>query len=529
MELRICVFELFLFHFIFTGFISAQNYDSAVKIFSNTILKDELRSHVFKLASPEFEGRETSKTGQRRAAAYIAEQFFIKGVASFYDTSYFQRFPLMISSPDSSSLVIGGKTYKFMRDFYFLPGFQDTVIRGNEICYAGFGISDDKTDEFKNSGAEDRIAVIFAGEPYDREKKRYFISGDTNPSAWSFNRQMKPLNAQRHGVTALLVITDSIEKKVREMKHYIESPMFTLSDGRTDRPVRIPVLFISEEIASDIFAMNGSDLKKVFDKANKGKSKPMLIKSIITIYVRRKKENTSSENIAGFIRGNGKPEEVILITAHYDHLGKDGNEIYYGADDDASGTAAVIEIAEAFAIAKKNGFTPERSILFMPVAGEEKGLLGSGYYTRNPLFPLNKTVADLNIDMIGRMDAAHDGNPDYVYIIGSDKLSTELHKINEEANKKSVNIALDYTYNSPDDPNRFYYRSDHYNFAKYDIPVIFYFTGVHADYHKPTDTPDKIHFEKMEKITRLIFYTAWELANREERIKVDVVNVFEKY
>jgi Zn-dependent M28 family amino/carboxypeptidase len=157
----------------------------------------------------------------------------------------------------------------------------------------------------------------------------------------------------------------------------------------------------------------------------------------------------------------------------------------------------------------------------MTVTGEEKGLLGSEYYTNYPAFPLANTVANLNIDMVGRIDPAHEGNPNYIYLIGSDKLSSELHNISEEANRKFTNLQLDYKYNDPNDPNRFYYRSDHYNFAKHKIPVIFYFNGTHADYHQPGDDVEKINFTKMEKIGRLIFHTAWEVANRDQRIKVD--------
>ena len=195
--------------------------------------------------------------------------------------------------------------------------------------------------------------------------------------------------------------------------------------------------------------------------------------------------------------------------------------IFNGADDDGSGTVAVIALAEAFAKAKKEGFGPRRSILFMTVAGEEKGLLGSSYYVEHPEFPLINTVCDLNIDMIGRIDEKHKNNPNYIYLIGSDKLSSDLHSISENVNKTYSNLELDYTYNDEKDKNRFYYRSDHYNFAKKNIPVIFYFNGVHEDYHKETDDVEKINFEKIEKISRFIFFTTWQLANRNERIKVD--------
>ena len=236
------------------------------------------------------------------------------------------------------------------------------------------------------------------------------------------------------------------------------------------------------------------------------------------IFGNRKK--IKGENVLGYIEGTDLKEEVIIIKAHYDHLGKHDSLIFNGADDDASGTVAALEIAEAFMLAKKEGKGPRRSILIMTVSGEEKGLLGSKYYTDHPVYPLEKTIANLNIDMIGRI-GDFKKNPNYVYLIGSDMLSQELHDISEDINKKHVGLELDYTFNKEDDPNRYYYRSDHYNFAKNNIPVIFYFNGIHEDYHKPTDTIEKINFKKIQKITHLIFLTAWELANRKERIVVD--------
>ena len=233
-----------------------------------------------------------------------------------------------------------------------------------------------------------------------------------------------------------------------------------------------------------------------------------------------RKNIIKGENVLGYIEGTDLKEELIIITAHYDHLGKHDSLIFNGADDDASGTVAALEIAEAFMLAKKEGYGPRRSVLIMPVSGEEKGLLGSKYYTDNPIYPLEKTVANLNIDMIGRIGDFHT-DPNYVYLIGSNMLSTELHNISEQINKKYIELDLDYTFNKEDDPNRYYYRSDHYNFAKNNIPVIFYFNGIHQDYHKPTDTIEKINFEKIEKIARLIFLTAWEIANIDNRIELD--------
>lgn len=229
-----------------------------------------------------------------------------------------------------------------------------------------------------------------------------------------------------------------------------------------------------------------------------------------------------TENVLAYIKGSSMPEEILVISSHYDHVGVDdeGN-IYNGADDDGSGTVAILEIAEAFKKAQEDGFTPKRSVLFLNVTGEEKGLVGSKFYSENPVFPLANTVANLNIDMIGRIGEGMESAGDYVYLIGSDKLSTELHELSEEVNAKYLNMNLDYTYNDENDPNRFYYRSDHYNFAKHDIPIIFYFNGVHEDYHRPTDTPDKIEYDLLAKRAKLIFLTAWEVANRDERPFVD--------
>jgi Zn-dependent M28 family amino/carboxypeptidase len=229
-----------------------------------------------------------------------------------------------------------------------------------------------------------------------------------------------------------------------------------------------------------------------------------------------------SENVVSMIKGSEKPEEYIVISGHLDHEGIKNGEVYNGADDDGSGTVSILEIAQAFKKAQLEGNGPKRSIVFLHVTGEEKGLLGSEYYTDNPIFPLTQTVADLNIDMIGRSDPKRkEGSPNYVYLIGSDKLSTELHELSEAVNKKYVNIELDYTYNDENDPNRFYYRSDHYNFAKHNVPIIFYFNGTHDDYHKPSDTPDKIEYELMANRAKLVFYTAWELANIPNRIVAD--------
>ena len=224
-------------------------------------------------------------------------------------------------------------------------------------------------------------------------------------------------------------------------------------------------------------------------------------------------------NILGFLPGKSKPDEVIVISAHYDHIGINKNgDINYGADDDGSGTAAVLELAEAFTKARKEGNGPERSVLFVLFTGEEKGLIGSKYYTDfEPIIPLAKIVCNLNIDMIGRKDNKHKTD-EYIYLIGADKISKDLDGISKAVNKEKLRFEIDYTYNNEKDPNRFYYRSDHYNFAKHNIPIIFFFTGVHEDYHNPGDDIEKILFPKYSKISQYIFCIAWEAANRPKRL-----------
>ena len=227
----------------------------------------------------------------------------------------------------------------------------------------------------------------------------------------------------------------------------------------------------------------------------------------------------ATENVLGLVEGTDKKEEFVVVSAHYDHIGTKNGTIYNGADDDGSGTVAMMGIAKAFAKAKKEGHPSRRSILFIAFTGEEQGLLGSSYYTSNPLIPLKNIICDLNIDMVGRIDREHRKNHDYLYLVGSDRLSKDLHNLSEITNKSTLNLKLDYKYNVESDELKLYYRSDHFNFAQYKIPIIFYTSGLHQDYHESTDDLEKIDFDILQKRTQLIFHTAWEIANREEGLK----------
>jgi len=506
--------------------VSNGEEDTVAIKYSKTITKEDLSRHLHILASDEYEGRETGMEGQKKAAKYISEHYAKIGIpplpsAVETDSNYYQEFPLILQSPYGTEISVNNIKYEFLKDFYYFSGFNDTNIVRNNVVFLGYGISDKNYDDYKNVDVSGKIVLIFNGEPYNKDSISY-ITKSRSSSGWSKSWRKKVQTAKEKNVLALMVIVDDFESKLNKVRHWVEKSSMKLEGKSSSK--RIPNFYISTEMANAMFSSanikgDAISMKKKIDK--KGKPISFNLMTDIVIDVSRKSEKISSENVLGYIEGSDLKDELLVMTAHYDHIGMDGEKIYNGADDDGSGTVAIMELAEAFAKAKKGGHGPRRSMLFMTLSGEEKGLLGSKYYTDNPVFALENTIADLNIDMIGRLDSMHRDNPNYIYLIGSDRLSTDLHNISEEANKLYTNLELDYTFNIPNDPNRFYYRSDHYNFAKNNIPVIFYFNGVHEDYHRPTDTVDKINFDKIEKITRLVFFTAWELVNRDERITVD--------
>ena len=497
----------------------AQN-DTAAAYFSGLIKAENLKKYLTVLASDEFEGRETGTAGHTKTINYLSDFYTETGLDKALEKdNYFQSYNISLLGPDGMNVSIGKTKYEFMKDYYYFPGFEDVKIKTKNIIFCGYGIEDTskKYNDYRELEIKQKIVVVLDGEPVD-DKGNFLFTGTKETSLWSSNRRLKLEQAKKRGAEALFVIVDNIEEKIKKYRHNIEKPQATLEktkqESKTDK--RIPVVYISKKMAAELFEEKELEQWKI-----KREKTPTALGKELTLTLNRKQVLQTAENVIALVKGSEKPEEVIVLSAHLDHLGKHGEKIYYGADDDGSGTSAIMELARAFKQAEKNGYRPKRSVMFINFSGEEKGLLGSQYYSDNPVFPLNNTVANLNIDMIGRLDKDHANNPNYTYIIGSDKLSSELHSINEEANKKQVKIDLDYTYNQPNDPNRFYYRSDHYNFAKHNVPVIFYFTGVHEDYHQPTDTVDKIDFNKMEKITKLVFLTAWELANRKEKIRVD--------
>jgi hypothetical protein len=488
--------------------------DSLVIKYAETITAAELSTHLNIIAADDYEGRETGYKGQRMCEEYMVNFYKSLGLPPVKG-SYTQEFKVSLDDPSKVLVKAGEKVFSFLDDYYYFPGTKDRKMSG-KVLFSGYGIDDQKFSDIDKDAVEGKVVIVWDGEPRGKDGK-YLIGGE-EPSTWSATRDAKQRLMENNGAVALMVVYADYEARIEQVRGYFSHKGMSLPQEGENEPATMPVFHISTDMARDI--MGSKNFKKL-TKAKLKRKKMVLESKQVDIAFARSSEMLTSSNVMGYIEGTDKKEEVIVITAHYDHIGVDGDVVYNGADDDGSGTVATLEIAQAFAQAKAEGNGPRRSIMILNVSGEEKGLLGSQYYTEHPVLPLENTVADLNIDMIGRVDEQHEGNENYVYLIGADRLSQGLHDAGEKVNKAYVGLELDYTFNAEDDPNRFYYRSDHYNFAKNNVPSVFYFSGVHEDYHQPGDTVDKIMFPKLAKITKLIFYTAWELANSEERIRVD--------
>lgn len=478
--------------------------DSTAIRYAETIKAEDLELDLQILASDSLEGRETGTRGQKMAADFIKNQFQQSGLqpAGLNDT-YYQPFTLEKRSWGEIYIKTGEQVLNNFDEVIYYGNAHLPQERSLEAVFVGRG----RAIDYEGLDVKDKAVVIF----------------DSEDKGWRNKLKI----AKEKGAAAYIVTSgndvNDFKRTVNNAKLFVDRPKLSLKEGGDESSSTI-FFFTAPETAADILGTSQKKLNKAILKADEGKQKAVRkIKSgSITVKTERNVESIETENVLGMVEGTDLKDEIIVITSHYDHLGvgPDG-EIFNGADDDGSGTTALLELAEAFGKAKETGNGPRRSVLFMTLTGEEKGLLGSEYYVKNPVYPLNQTVTNLNIDMVGRVDLTHEGKPDYIYLIGSDKLSGELHQLSEQVNQQYTKLDLDYAFNDENDPNRYYYRSDHYNFAKNNIPVIFYFNGTHADYHKSSDTIEKIHFELMEKRAKLFFHTAWELANRDQKVALD--------
>ncbi len=487
-----------------------------------TIQESDLQKHLNILASDEYGGRETGTEGQKMAAEYIANHFKSLGLIGPVKDGknpYFQSFDLSKSNWETLEIANGKTTFKGFEDFFPYGNFS--FSENVELVFVGYGIDDDKYSDYKGIDVTGKGVVFLAGEPKNAQGN-YLISGnDQKSSASQPNTKIKTANEKGAIMAISLYETDAeFTQKNGMYKGYLSRPSI---DFKADEQAKFAYVLSSPTNGAKILGTTTKKIEKLMAKiTEKGQPQSGKIKASVKANLIKKQEPVGTENVLGFLEGTDLKDEILVVTSHYDHIGTINGQVNNGADDDGSGTVGVLEIAEAFVEASMHGNRPRRSILFMTVTGEEKGLLGSEYYSNNPVFPLEQTITNLNIDMIGRVDPDHAEKRDFVYIIGSTMLSTDLHNLHEATAKKyKPNLIMDYKYNTKESPERFYYRSDHYNFAKHGIPVIFYFNGTHEDYHRPTDTVDKIQFDLLKERAQLVFATAWELANTDKRPVVD--------
>lgn len=489
--------------FLFAGALglmlsfNASAQDATAMKYASTITAADLEEYLSILASDEMEGRDTGSKGQKMAAEYLANFYSGLGLKGPVDGSYFQKFNLSSVSYPNVSLTVGKQKMVNNEDFIFIGDADMKKLA--------------KTD------------LVFLGLANEENLKKVDVKGKL-VGLWAVGSRAQTVvpEVMEAGAAGIVIVTMEGQANFDRMANWYKTLSTRGRLGFEQPTKQEPIFLVSSEKMGVLFETPVDILKEA------AKNNPESIKSQKVSYQVKKQTNpVPTENVMAFLEGTDKKEEVLVISSHYDHTGIDSQgRINNGADDDGSGTVSVMEIAEAFATAAKDGIKPRRSILFLNVTGEEKGLLGSEYYSNNPIFPLENTVNNINIDMVGRIDYEYQDaeNQDYIYVIGSEMLSSQLKVINEYNNITYTNLILDYRYDAEDDPNRFYYRSDHYNFAKHNIPVIFFFNGVHDDYHQHTDTVDKIEFPLMTKRAKLIFHTAWDLANREQRTPVDGTN-----
>jgi len=515
-------FFLLAILFVFTGYSTMAQDDEAWK-YAQTITEQKLKNVLDVIASAQMQGRETGTEGQRRAASYIENQFKKIGLkAPESPGGYQQKYLLYRDSVTNEKVTIGGKPLQIGDDVILLAGSDlSGSVKGNQIVFAGYGIDDAAYSDYSGKNVRGKIVVVLNGEP--KVNGNYIISGTDKNSPWSFGVNRKLAAAQKYGAIALVFINPGMDKFPSYLTNMAGRSNLYFPDPEAKS--RIPVVYGLGSLLNNLFGDKKADqLISSYNNLAPFNKTILNERKEVAIEYAKKRFSVLASNVIGYVEGSDLKDQYVLVTGHYDHLGIRNGQIYYGADDDGSGTTAVIEMAAAMQQAKNEGHGPRRTVVFMTVSGEEEGLWGSKYYSENPVFPLDKTTVDLNTDMVGRLDPNRKtgDSTNYVYLIGNDKLSSDLDPISKEVNKKYLNLELDYKYNDPGDPERIYYRSDHFNFARKGVPVLFFFDGIHKDYHKPTDTMEKINFGPMMKRVRYTFLLAWNMANRNDMLKRDI-------
>lgn len=503
--------------------------------FGNTdgVTAKQLKEYLTFIASDELEGRDTPSRGLDIAAMFIAQHLASWGIKPAGDNgSYFQKVPLRMNKidPVATRLDLNGQTFSYGTDF--LSSFNPAEVAASGVVFAGNGwvIKSKNIDPYQGISVKDKIVVVVNSLP-----KGVTFQDLKGPAGGDWFSP--PLYAQQNGAKAVLTFSNFSTMANWEAIRWGQQDKGNVAYGKPDTTITIPSITMSPKLMATLFAGEKFSAGNLFNKVATGdalESFDLKPEKRVRISVGVKSQDIHTQNVVGILEGTDPvlKNEYVAIGAHYDHVGMNPfstnpDKIWNGADDDGSGTVSVLNIAEAFA---KGAQKPKRSILFIWHAGEEKGLWGSDYFTSNPTVPITSIITELNIDMIGRYQAPGEENhpqnkrlpkPGEVFTIGSKMMSTELGEISDSVNKGFLNLNFNLTYDGPDHPDQFFYRSDHFNYAKRGIPIIFYMDGDHADYHQPSDSVEKINFEQMEKVARTIMATGWTLANAAKRPTVD--------
>jgi hypothetical protein len=487
----------------------------------DSITPGELRMHLQFLASEELGGRYTLSPSFAIAARYLAshlEAYGFKGAGDHGD--FLQTFQVVSAKPDTAKsaleLTFKGKPKSYHFGDFYIPAEGGNGEAQGQIVFVGAGISSPSQhhDDYAGLDVKGKIVLLVAG-----------ISPAVDISKLDENERGQGA-ARAHGAIGILQLPPQRFLELMKNKGFQERAA-SRESVRLARGAEgsLPVVTLGPSLAEELLAACGMDLKSAYETNHKQNAQPKNPDITAKMTVAQQLTRSTTQNVAGILEGTDPvlKHEYVVFSAHYDHLKTGpGGEIYPGADDDGSGTTSVLTIAHAMSLER-----PKRSVLVMFHAGEELGLLGSEYNTDYaPVVPLKQMVADLNIDMIGRskqpgdnvMQDEHLTDANTVYLVGSNRISQELHQLSEETNSQFQKMKLDYYYNDPNNPERIYFRSDHWNYAKHGIPIIFYFDGTSVDYHRPTDTIEKIDFTKMTKVARLVFETGWRIANLDHRL-----------
>ncbi len=488
--------------------------DAYLLQYAETITKEELSEHVHYLASDELGGRFTGTEGQRMAATYIAAEFHDDGLTPPYRSitgPFTQRFYLGRCSWESQNIKAGEVSLAENEDFTFLSEPAD--IEGDfSLVFGGFGISDPAYSDLSALDIAGRVVVVISGEPRKADGT-YLLSGNREPSSQAAYTA-KARKAEKMGAVGLVVVSrddKDFKQYVRQMeKHGGRDRNLTYPDSTGSR---FFVMYSGMTAGAALLGTTEAELSAaVAAMDNDRVTQAGKFSGQAYILAKGNCRGVETENILGMVLGTDLPDEAVVVVAHYDHLGVRDGKLFPGADDNASGTAAVMEIAEAFAQAARDGLQPRRTVIFLAVTAEEIGLYGSRYYTENPLVPMSRTYACLNIDMIGRVSEKMKATPDYIG--GWAYLSENLLAITNRNNAvwaPGLTDRMEFRENARG-------GSDHYYFARQGVPSLFYFTGIHKDYHDPGDTPSKLLYDRMEQTVRAIFGNAWELANSEKEL-----------